>query len=367
MMYRYDKKINYSQCWEDPLVLIKALKINQIDNIISITSGGDNTIALSLENPRSIIAIDANPAQNYLLELKLVAIKNLSYEDFLEFLGVSDSKRRIEIFLALKEHLSSGAREWWEDRPSLIKDGIINAGKFEKYLTFFRKKILPLIHSKKMVSKLLSLKTLVDQKKFYNEQWNTFKWRLVFRLFFNKTILNWFGRAPHSFIHTETKDIALHYLKRVKYALTEIPISNNHFLDFILTGTYSKQNDLPPYLKLENFNRLKSTVGKIKIINGTIQEFLITQSNNSFSKFNLSDIFETISEHEKDSLFQELVRIADNDSIVVYWNNLVERSHPTSLNRHIFNDTETATILYRNDRAFFYSKLIIENIKKENA
>jgi len=366
MMYQYDKKINYSQCWEDPLVLMKALKINQIDNIISITSGGDNTIALSLENPRSIIAIDANSAQNYLLELKVEAIKNLSYDVFLEFLGVSDSRRRIEIFLSLKKYLSSDVREWWENRLLLIKDGIINAGKFEKYLTFFRRKILPLIHSEKIVNKLLSLKTPANQKRFYDEQWNTFRWRLVFRLFFNKTILSWFGRAPHSFIHTETKDIARYYLKRVEYALTEIPISNNYFLDFILTGTYLKQSDLPLYLKLENFNRLKSTVDKIKIINGTIQEFLITQKENSFSKFNLSDIFETMSEHEKDSLFQELIRVADNDSIVVYWNNLVERSHPASLNRYISNDTETATILYHNDRAFFYNKLIIENIKKEN-
>jgi S-adenosylmethionine-diacylglycerol 3-amino-3-carboxypropyl transferase len=206
----------------------------------------------------------------------------------------------------------------------------------------------------------------VEQREFYGKQWNTLRWRIVFRLFFNRTLLNLFGRAPHSFIHTGTKDIASYYLKRVEYALTDIPISNNYFLQFILTGTYLNQADLPPYLKLESFDRLKSTVDKIRIVNGSVQEFLATQKINSFSKFNLSDIFETLSEHEKDSLFQEIIRVADYSSILVYWNNLVERNYPDSLNKYIFNDIETATNLYRKDRAFFYNKLIILNIKKQN-
>ena len=83
--------INYSQCWEDPEILMKALNINTDDIVLSVTSGGDNTIALLLSNPQKVIAIDLNPAQNYLLELKLAATKVLSYDEYLSFLGITES------------------------------------------------------------------------------------------------------------------------------------------------------------------------------------------------------------------------------------------------------------------------------------
>ena len=70
-------KIKYSQCWEDAEILLKALKINKNDKVVSITSGGDNTLSLITNNPSEIYAVDSNFAQNYLMELKLKAIQNL--------------------------------------------------------------------------------------------------------------------------------------------------------------------------------------------------------------------------------------------------------------------------------------------------
>ena len=52
------KIINYSQCWEDPFILLEALSICENDCVISITSGGDNTIALLLAKPKKIVSID---------------------------------------------------------------------------------------------------------------------------------------------------------------------------------------------------------------------------------------------------------------------------------------------------------------------
>src|SRR3989344_6663856 len=99
--------INYSQCWEDPEILIKAFDINTDDIVLSVTSGGDNTIALLLCSPKKIISIDLNSAQNYLLELKLAAAKALSYNEYLSFLGVANSFNRRNLFLKVKPYLTS--------------------------------------------------------------------------------------------------------------------------------------------------------------------------------------------------------------------------------------------------------------------
>jgi len=357
-------KINYSQCWEDPDVLIKAFKATEADEILSITSGGDNTLALALQGFKRIRAIDSNPAQNFLFELKLSAIKNLTYQDFLKFIGILPSAIRRKVFLKLKKDLSFDACRWWENNLLLIDRGIIHAGKFEKYLAFFRKNILPIIHSSKTIDELLSLKTIENQKKFYDEKWNTLTWRLMFKLFFNKILLKWFGRAPHSFSHNKIKDVASYYLQKTQYALTEISVANNYFLDFILTGTYSNHYNRPPYLKLESFYQLKRVIGKIEIITSDVGDFLVRQPPNSFSRFNLSDIFETMSEDSKDHLFKELIRTGRNNSIIVYWNNLVERDFPIFFNNYISTDRKATILLHQNDRAFFYNKLIINRIKK---
>jgi S-adenosylmethionine-diacylglycerol 3-amino-3-carboxypropyl transferase len=39
--------IKYSQCWEDTDVLVSALLLEDDDVVLSITSGGDNSLALS--------------------------------------------------------------------------------------------------------------------------------------------------------------------------------------------------------------------------------------------------------------------------------------------------------------------------------
>ena len=63
--------IRYSQCWEDPACLYAGLDIGPEDDVLSITSAGCNTLALLLKGPRSVTALDFNPAQSHLLQLKV--------------------------------------------------------------------------------------------------------------------------------------------------------------------------------------------------------------------------------------------------------------------------------------------------------
>ena len=80
-------KVAYSQCWEDPETARHALRVTPDDDVLVVTSGGCNALALLLDQPRSITAIDKNPAQNYLLELKRRAVQRLSHDDLMYFVG----------------------------------------------------------------------------------------------------------------------------------------------------------------------------------------------------------------------------------------------------------------------------------------
>ena len=117
------RRIVYSQCWEDEESGRKALKITPDDELLVITSGGCNVLAFSLEYPRSITAIDSNPAQNHLLELKIAAIRGLEYDLFLRFLGVRRSDMRWVLYQTIRGYMSTAARDYWDTQRENIEQG----------------------------------------------------------------------------------------------------------------------------------------------------------------------------------------------------------------------------------------------------
>ena len=76
----------YNTCWEDPR-LDKALNLQPDNTVLVITSAGCNALDYTLAGPRRVIAVDLNPRQNALLELKLAGIRKLSYEQFFAMFG----------------------------------------------------------------------------------------------------------------------------------------------------------------------------------------------------------------------------------------------------------------------------------------
>jgi len=71
------------QVWEDPKVDVERLGINSEDSVLAITSAGDNVLHYALAaRCKAIHAVDMNPCQGHILELKLAAIQALEYADF---------------------------------------------------------------------------------------------------------------------------------------------------------------------------------------------------------------------------------------------------------------------------------------------
>lgn len=352
--------IAYSQCWEDASLVIKALQIAENDVVLSITSGGCNTLAIANTAPTLIYSIDSNTEQNYLLELKLAAIRNLSREKALEFLGYRRCINRLEIFGTLVLFLSDESRLFWQKNSSLIEKGVVHIGKFEKYLSVFRTYILPLVHSKQTVQDLVKPKGGYERAKFYEERWNTFRWRLLFKIFFSKAVMSGRGRSEQMFAHLKRKSIADIYAKRVKYALVDGIISGNFYLNYIL---FKESDSLPLYL--ENLNKhTPSLITPIKILSKNVLTFLKSMPDNSIAKFNLSDIFEALSQSEMDVIIEELYRVAISGARLIFWNNLILRDITADKCNYFKRDYVLENELKKQDKIFFYDCFYIYKIEK---
>ncbi len=181
--------IRYANCWEDADVLCAALAPAPGKRLLSIASGGDNTLALLAEGA-DVVAADLSPAQLAVVELKVAAIRHLDRGGTLEFLGFRDSPvPRTEVFGRLAGSLSAGAKRYWRERPEILEAGVIHAGKFESYFRILRRRILPLVHGRKTVHAVLEKRTPTERERFYRDRWDTWRWRLLFRLFFSRWVM----------------------------------------------------------------------------------------------------------------------------------------------------------------------------------
>lgn len=78
----YSRSLIYNACWEDPAVDRAALALGPGDTVLVITSAGCNALDYALAGAGRVHAVDANPRQTALLQLKLAAVAALNHEDF---------------------------------------------------------------------------------------------------------------------------------------------------------------------------------------------------------------------------------------------------------------------------------------------
>jgi S-adenosylmethionine-diacylglycerol 3-amino-3-carboxypropyl transferase len=349
--------IKYANVWEDADILCTALEERAPKRILSICSSGDNTLALLTLNPEKVIALDLNPAQLACLELRISAFKELDHLGVCQFLGVFPSKERMGVYSRLLErHLSQPARAFWRENQEAVHRGIIHAGKFERYLRSFGKRVLPFIHSRSVIDELFAVKSREERILFYKEAWNNWRWRLLFKLFFSRASMSRLGRDP-SFFNQVEGAVAERLFMRSKYALTEYETHRNPFLHYILKGTFSLQA-LPRYLRPEYFSTIQRRVDRISLFHGSTDEI----AEEGFDAFNLSDIFEYMDPEQFEHSYKKLLSIGTKGARLVYWNMLVQRDCPESFKKFVSPLKELSSSLYAQDQAWFYQQFVVEEI-----
>ncbi len=352
--------IRYANCWEDTEILIKALDIKQETRCLSIASAGDNSFGLLSQNPELIVAVDLNPTQLACVELRKIAFAELEYEDVLAFLGFIKSDERLNNYNRIKKYLSNNVAEFFDENPNLIANGLIHQGKFENYFRMFRNHILPLVHNQKCIKELLLEKTEDQKVQFFNKKWNTLRWRLLFRLFFNRFMMGRLGRDKEFFKYVDSYIISDNIARRVKHALTVLETHNNPYLTYILTGEYEQA--LPFYIRKENFHKTRENLDKLQLFNGTVTD-AIKHYGGGFNAFNLSDIFEYMDDKLFLKVVNDILQESEKGSRLAYWNMMAHRKISDKLPQKVNYLQELSENLFYQDKAFFYKSFYVEEVR----
>ena len=350
--------IRYAQVWEDAEILLEALKIKPTDTVLSIASAGENALSLLTREPKIVYAIDLNENQIFCTELKKIAYKYLEYDECMEFIGVFESERRITTYNEIKTHLSKDAQGYFDANIDVVGKGIIHCGKFENYFHIFGQKVLPLIHSRKVRDELLEKKSKQARIVFYNKVWNNHRWKFLFKIFFSRAVMGKLGRDK-AFFRYVSVNVPEHILERTKYAITELDTSTNSYLHYIINSKYG--NVLPVAYREEYFDIIKKNIDKLTILRESVETFINRKDVKSVDKYNLSDIFEYMSEEDMVKIVEKMLEKSPKGAIIAYWNMLSDKRASKFINRLEYQE-DLSNELLKKDKAFFYSKFIVEEV-----
>ncbi len=284
---RFFSKINYSACNEDSVAELKALNLKEQDRVVCITGSGARPLDLLTAVGCQVFSVDFNAAQNHLLHLKLAAHATLDYWEYLEFLGVTGSTRRLKFYAALVEKLPVQSQEFWDRRHRVIEAGVIYGGTWEKLLrwmskgTWFRRKHL---------RGLFEAPNLDSQRGYWNRHWAN-SWLLRQFLRVGSTRFLWTNviREPGARLIPSNFDVAGYMLQCLQRMAEHSMLRENPFANLVFLGRYGESCRLPLHLREEHFDVIRRRVNQVEVVTGTLDRFL-QKNPDRFDAYSLSDI-----------------------------------------------------------------------------
>ncbi len=347
-----ERWILYSTCDEDSFSELRALAITPEDDLLSVTGSGCRTLSLLTSNPRRLASVDRSSGQNYLLELKLAAIRALSYDSLLEFFGVDPCAQRWRIFTSLENRISPQAGAYFRRHKEAIERGILFSGRHEM---FYVKYVAPVMHLLfgRALKKIYQVHSVEEQAVIYRKHLDGWLWRWMIRRGFSERMLRRvFNDADYRF-EVDVPSIPSYMLERLEHTFTHHLARKNHWVSFMLNGKYPSREVLPHFLLRDSYEAIRRAKTDLRIVTEGLYEYLQCQPSDSIEKFSLSDVTSCVTRVEFDALLKQVVRTGRPAARVCYRNFLAKYS--ASANPAMQRDDSLCDELNRDDLAFAYT------------
>lgn len=308
----YSRCLVYNTCWEDPAVDRLALALGADDIVLVITSAGCNALDYALQEPRRIHAVDANPRQNALLELKIAGIRRLGFDDYFAIFGEGYHANFADLYRTrLRAELSDFARDWWDRHAHWFTSargsfyfhglsGLVARGARAYFATRPR--------LRRAMAELLQARDLGEQQAIYDERIAPRLWNKPVNWIISRQFVMSLLGVPYpqrKLVEAQHDDGVSGFIRgAVRYVFRQLPLADNYFWHVYMTGRY-RRDCCPEYLKQENFARLQGgLVDRIETHTTTITRFL-RGHDTPISRFVLLDHMDWMSSCHPAALVEE--------------------------------------------------------------
>lgn len=168
---QFNDEYIYAFTWEDSRVDARILNLKSDDVVLAICSAGDNILSYVMQSPARVHAVDLNPTQCHLLELKVAGYHALGYEDFWKIFGEGKHPDFRQLLVSkLSPHLSSRAFQYWLANAHIFTSargrGLYDTGGSKHAIRVMRW-VARVFGLRRAVSAILGAKTLNEQREVW--------------------------------------------------------------------------------------------------------------------------------------------------------------------------------------------------------
>jgi len=362
-MKDFYSRLSYGLGNEDWKTESLALQLNEDSEILCVTASGDRPLNLLTSPCKRLVAIDINPIQTALLDLKVAAMRVLDYEEYLAFLGITPSDCRLQQYAKLRGELKLTSRKIWDKELKKIKKGIIYQGWLEKTCKNISR-ILYMISGRK-IDKLFSFKTIEEQKAYVEEKFCTSFWRKALLTLYRPSLLKFFIRDPGLYAHVDPSIHSGTYLiSKIENSLKTHRVHENIVLSLMLKGKMQEEA-FPPYLSRKGFEKIRKNLDVLEFQTINLLDYLKQAPEGSINRFSVSDVASYMPHDQYRQMLEDMKRIAQPGARFCIRQFQSRYQIPEELDQHFSREEQLEKRLEEEDRCFIYTFLVgtLENIE----
>ncbi|MBS1953903.1 MAG: DUF3419 family protein [Cyanobacteria bacterium SZAS-4] len=343
----------FGQVREDAEVdLFLLSKLDSPKRAFVIASGGCTAFSMITFPGLKVDAVDISEAQIALVESKLEMFKTLGFEVTRD----ACKAQAVAAYKQVRSSISETSRGILDGCMSDLERGLNNAGWVDKRMHQVTDLFYAFIHSRATTTKLLSMCDVSEQRRFYDEQWCNWQWKLGLNVAFSRQFMTIAHGADAK--RLLPPDFSKVMKRRIVRALTDVPACSNPYLWQSFFAKYNEREDaLPPYLQERRWNALSQHLSNLSLTCAGTVDWLEKQPDDSIEYFGLSNILELLPPDYAAAVQKQILRCARNNAIVcvrgIFPRETPVFSSESNRNRSLVIDTELSAIAGKMDRSMF--------------
>jgi S-adenosylmethionine-diacylglycerol 3-amino-3-carboxypropyl transferase len=373
----------YNQIWEDPDIDAEALALGPSSRILTIMSAGCNTLNYLVHDVEHVDAVDLNRHHLFLTRLKLAAVGNLpDHEALFRFFAHADDRRNLAAykeFIAPK--LDSATRAYWDggvlrrgmrlNRIKAFSRGFYNSSRLGQFLRIVHK-ICRL--AGRRPEEMLSIRDPKARAAYFDKNIGPL---------FDLRLVKWGSKMPLSVYNLGIPpsqyellkedcngDLLALYRERARRLVCDYPIEDNYFAWQALCRKYDTkdQRAVPPYLRAENYQIVKSRVGRIRTRLISTIDALAAAEPGRYNACIFLDSQDWMPPEVITTQWTQIARVAPVGSRIIFRtagrNSPLETSLPPELLARFGHDAALSREYFRRDRSAIYGGFHLYTIER---
>lgn len=345
--------------WQDADTMLAGLEIRPGDTCLSVDAAGDNALAMLARDPKRVLVVEPNRSQIACLELRLAAFRRLDHGEMLTLLGVRPGLNRAELYHRCRPQLSRLSRIWWDAHLDALCQGLHTLGIWERFFTFFRRHIIPLLHHPRSIERLFMPRDAAGRAAFFDQEWDGWMRRLILRLFFSRHSIQLFDPDRH-FLGNGIVNLAGYVLERTHHGMAVQDPSRNPYLRWILTGSFEQA--LPFALRPENFACIRDNLDRLEWRCAHLGDVIQELGLGAVDRIDMGIQVEHLHPAAYHAQLDRLMRACRRGGRIIHWNLLVPRARPPEIDARLIPQSDLSRRLHERDHGFYHHSVVVEEI-----